>query len=78
MGDELRDGGFALGQPADDPQAVDVGHHLVEGAQLAQVFGLGDGGGDGAADSGGRGGQGRGSDRGLVAVASTAVYINLR
>ena len=78
MGDELGDRRFAVGQTSDDPQSVDVGHDLVERAQLAQVLGLGDGGGDGAADSGGRGGQGRGSDRGLVAVASTAVYINLR
>jgi hypothetical protein len=76
--DELRHGGLALGQPPDDPEPVHVGHDLMEGAQLAQVLGLGDGGGDGAADSGGRGGQGGGSDGGLDAVASTAVYINVR
>ena len=58
MGDELRDGRLALGQAADDAQAVHVGHDLVEGTQLAQVFGLGDGRGDRAADPGGRGGQG--------------------
>jgi hypothetical protein len=52
MSDELRDGRLALRQAPDDPQPVDVGHDLVEGAQLAEVFGLGDGGGDRAADSG--------------------------
>ena len=58
MGDELGDGRLAVGQAADDAQPVDVGHDLVEGTQLAEVFGLGDGRGDGAADPGGRGGQG--------------------
>ena len=66
MGDELGDGRLALGQPADDAQPVHVGHDLVEGTQLAQVFGLGDGGGDRAADPGGRGGQGWDSGWGLV------------
>ena len=56
-----RDGGLAVGEPAHDAQPVHVGHDLVEGAQLAQVFGLGDGRGDRAADPGGRGGQGWGS-----------------
>ena len=61
MRDELGDGGLAVGEPAHDAQTVDVGHDLVEGTQLAEVFGLGDGRGDGAADPGGRGGQGWGS-----------------
>ena len=79
MGDELRDGRLAVGQAADDAQPVHVGHDLVEGTQLAQVFGLGDGRGDRAADPGGRGGQGWGSGSGWCAVvASTTVYINRR
>jgi len=52
MGDEFRDGRFALGQAPHDAQAVDVGHDLVEGAKLAELFGLGDRGGDRAADPG--------------------------
>jgi hypothetical protein len=55
MRDELGDGGLAVGEPAHDAQPVDVGHDLVEGTQLAEVFGLGDGCGDRAADPGGRG-----------------------
>ena len=67
------------GQPADDAQAVHVGHDLVEGTQLAQVFGLGDGRGDRAADPGGRGGQGEDSGLGVVRRGtSTTVYINRR
>ena len=54
------------GQAADDAQPVHVGHDLVEGTQLAQVVGLGDGRGDRAADAGGRGGQGWDSGWGLV------------
>ncbi len=53
MRDQFRDGGLADGKSAHDAQPVHVGHDLVEGAHLAQVFGLDDGGGDGAADSGG-------------------------
>jgi hypothetical protein len=51
----------------------------VEGTQLAQVFGLGDGRSDGAADSGWCWGQG-GTPMGqrLIAVVSTAIYINRR
>jgi hypothetical protein len=79
VGDQFRDGRLALGQAPDDAQAVHVGHHLVEGAQLAQVFGLGDGGGDGAADPGGGGGQVGDSGSGLVRRGtSTTVYINRR
>ena len=79
MGDQLGNGRLALGEAPDDAQAVHVGHDLVERAQLAQVLGLGDGGGDGAADSGGRRGQGGGSGLGArVVVASTTVYINRR
>jgi len=52
MSDELRDGRLALGQPTDDAQAIHVGHDLVEGTQLAELFWLGDGRGDRAADSG--------------------------
>jgi len=52
VGDQFRDGRLALGQAPDDPQAVDVGHDLVEGAELAELFGLGDGCGDRAADPG--------------------------
>ena len=79
MGDQLGDGRLAVGEAADDAQPVHVGHDLVEGTQLAQVIGLGDGGGDGAADSGGRRGQGVDSGWGrCVAVASTTIYINRR
>src|SRR4051794_16912080 len=42
MGDELGDRRLTVRQPADDPEAIHVGHDLVEGAQLAQVIGLGD------------------------------------
>jgi hypothetical protein len=52
VGDQLRDGGLALGQTTDDAQAVHVGHHLVESTQLAELFWLGDGRGDRAADPG--------------------------
>jgi hypothetical protein len=52
VGDELRDGRLALGQASDDAQTVHVGHHLVEGTELAEVFGLGDGRRDRAADPG--------------------------
>jgi hypothetical protein len=52
VGDELGHGRLALGQATNDAQAVHVGHHLVEGAQLAELFGLGDGRGDRAADPG--------------------------
>ena len=52
VGDELRDGRLALGQATDDAQAVHVGHDLVEGTKLAELFGLGDGRGDRAADPG--------------------------
>ena len=58
---------LAVRQAADDPQAIHVGHDLVEGAQLAQVIGLGDGRGDGAANAGGRRGQGCDSSWGCVA-----------
>ena len=79
MGDQLGDGRLALGETPDDPQPVDVGHDLVERTQLAQVLGLGDGGGDGAADSGGRRGQGVDSGwGGAIAVTSTTIYINRR
>src|SRR4051812_18428291 len=57
MGDQLGHRRLALSQPPDDAQPVHVGHHLVEGAKLAQLFGLSDGRGDGAADPGGRRGQ---------------------
>lgn len=77
MGDELRDGRLALRQAAHDAQAIHVGHDLVEGTQLAELFGLGDGRGDGAADPGGRGGQGGTPAGGLDVVASTTVYINV-
>ena len=55
MGDELRNGRLALGQASNDAQAVHVGHDLVEGTQLAEIFRLCDGRGDRAADPGGRG-----------------------
>jgi hypothetical protein len=45
-------------QPADDPQAVDVGEGLVDEAQLAQLVGLEDGVGDRAANARRRGAQG--------------------
>jgi hypothetical protein len=78
MGDQFRDGRLALREAADDPQPVDVGHDLVEGAQLAELFGLDDGRGDRAADPGGRWGQGWDSSRGMVRRGtSTTVYINL-
>ena len=79
MGDELGDGRLALGQASHDAQPVHVGHDLVEGAQLAQVVGLGDGRGDRAADPGGRGGQGWDSgSRVARRGTSTTVYINRR
>src|SRR4051794_11755237 len=78
VGDQLGDGRLALGEAPDDAQAVHVGHDLVEGAQLAQVLGLGDGGCDGATDSGGGGGQGAAPGWGGVVVASTTIYINRR
>jgi hypothetical protein len=55
MGDEFRHRRLAAGESADDAQAVHVGHDLVEGTQLAKVFGLNDDGGDRAADPCGRG-----------------------
>jgi len=76
LGDELRDGRFAVRQAADDPQSVDVGEGLVDETQLAQLLRLEDGIGNGAADVGAGGAQGftpRGWRRG---VGSTAVYIN--
>src|SRR6185312_9933147 len=57
VGDELGDGRLAVRQPAHDPEPVHVGHGLVEGTQLAQLLGLGDGRGDRAADANGGGGQ---------------------
>ena len=59
MGDQVVTRGLALGEPAHDAQAVDVGEGLVEGAQVAQVIGLDDDRRDGRADPGGRG-HGRG------------------
>jgi hypothetical protein len=56
--DELGDGGRAIRKALDDAQPIDVGEGLVEAAQLAQVVGLVDDGGDRRADAGGRGGQG--------------------
>ena len=76
MGDQFGDGGFALGQASDDTQAVHVGHDLVEGAELAQLFGLGDGCGDRAAYVGWRWGQGGTPGRVVRRGTSTTVYIN--
>jgi len=73
LGDELGDGGFSLGQAANDPEPVDVGQGLVDEAELAEVVRLGDGGRERRADTGRGRGQG-GDPRG--AVASTTVYIN--
>jgi SAM-dependent methyltransferase len=56
--DELRDGRVGGGQPADDPQAIDIGEGLVDEPQLAQVVGLEDGVRDRAADVGAGGTQG--------------------
>jgi hypothetical protein len=53
VGDELGDRRFALGESPDDAQSIDVGHDLVERTQLAQVLGLGNGGGDRTANAGG-------------------------
>jgi hypothetical protein len=72
--DELRHGRFAVRQPADDPQAVDVSEGLVDEAQLTQLVGLEDRVGDGAANVGARGAQS--GSPGLGTVASTTVYIN--
>jgi hypothetical protein len=66
-----------MGEPADDPEAIDVGERLVDEAQLTQLVGLEDRVGDGAANVGAGGAQG-GSPCGLGTVASTAVYINRR
>ncbi len=52
VGDQFRDGRLALGETAHDAQAVDVGHDLVEGAKLTELFGLGDRRGDRAAHPG--------------------------
>jgi hypothetical protein len=56
--DELRDGRVGGGEPADDPQPIDVGEGLVDEPQLAQVVGLEDGVRDRAADVGAGGTQG--------------------
>jgi hypothetical protein len=75
--DELRHGRFAMGEPADDPEAIDVGERLVDEAQLTQLVGLENGVRDRAANVGARGAQ-SGTPCGLGTVASTAVYINRR
>lgn len=51
--DEIGHGGGAVRQPADDSQAVDVGERLVEPAEVTQIVGLVDDGGEGRAKSGG-------------------------
>lgn len=79
--DELGDRRLALGEPADDPEPVDVGQGLVDEADGAEVVGLVDDGGDGRADAGGGGAQGKGSGccrRDDPSVGSMAVYINMR
>jgi hypothetical protein len=52
VGDELGHGRLAVGEAANDAQAVDVGHDLVEGPKLPKILGLGDRGDDRAADPG--------------------------
>ena len=77
LGDKLGDGRLAGGQPAHDPETVDVGKGLVDETELAELVGLEDGVGDRAANVGASGAQGRGSGEVAVgAVRSTAVYIN--
>jgi hypothetical protein len=80
MGDELGDRRLTVRQAADDPEAIHVGHDLVEGTQLAQVIRLGDGRGDGAANAGGRRRQVCDSSWGWrrSVIASTTIYINRR
>jgi hypothetical protein len=58
MLDQLGDCRAAIGQPTDDPEAVDVGEGLVEGTDPAEVLRLLDERGERAADPGGRRGQG--------------------
>ena len=67
---------LATGQPLHDAQPIDVGEGLVECTQRPKFIGLVDDRGDRRADAGGGGGQGRSPVGG--AVASTAIYINLR
>ena len=55
VGDELGDARLAVGQAADDAQAIDVGEGLVERAQLAQLFGLEDDRRDGRTERAGVG-----------------------
>jgi hypothetical protein len=73
--DQLRDRSGPGGEPADDPQTVDVGKGLVDEAQLAEFVGLEDGVRDRAANAGGGGGQGA---LRWIGVASTTVYSNRR
>ena len=75
--DQLGHGRVAGHEPAHDPEPVDVGHGLVEDAQLAQVLGRRDGRRNGAANAGSGGGQVGDSAAG-PSIASTTVYINGR
>jgi hypothetical protein len=56
--DEIPHRRRAAGKALDDAQPIDVGERLVEQAQLAQVIGLVDDGGERGANAGGRGRQG--------------------
>jgi hypothetical protein len=64
----------AFGKPAHDPQPVHVGQGLVNDFELTQVVGLIDDRGQRRAD------PSRGWTQGesLLAIASTAIYINAR
>ena len=57
--DQVRDRGFALGEPSDDPEAVHIGQRLVNQPNCAEVVRLVDDRGDRGANSGGRRAQGK-------------------
>lgn len=77
--DELGDRRLTLGEPADDPKAVDVGERLVDEADGSELLGLVDDRREGGPDPGGRGTQGDAPRMGDgAAVGSIGVYINMR
>jgi len=78
--DELGDGRLALGEPADDPEPVDVGQGLVDEAYRAEVLGLVDDRRDRGTDAGAGRAQGGAPVAGGRSddVGSIGVYINMR
>jgi hypothetical protein len=78
--DELGHGRLALGEPANDPEAVHVGQGLVDEADRTEVLGLVDDGRDRGTDAGAGRAQGSAPVAGgrSDGVGSIGVYINMR